>query len=104
MLLFRKDDIKIYDLANKYVRFFADVEKKAIGWSVCEGKTALENLNDARVVNPNKVGCALFGITKLLKHLGFEKGVVFKDLEVKLYKSPLIENDVWYVKLEKNEG
>ena len=91
----------IYELEGKYLRLFADVEKKTIGWSIVEGKTDLDVINDARLLKANKGGVGVLGITKLLSRLGIEKRTAFKNLQVKLYKSPLNSYDIWYIKLEK---
>lgn len=99
MLSFPAYAVRVYDLKDKYIRLFADIEKKVIGWSVCEGRTELDVLNDARQIKVQKAGNAVLGITKLLKHLGIPKDSESKHFDVKRYTSPLEANDIWYIKL-----
>lgn len=101
VLCFSINTLRIYELEGKYIRLFADVEKKAIGWSVVEGKTNLDDINDSRLVKTNASGCAVLGITKLLKKIGIEKETSFFNLPVKVYKSPLNSYDIYYIELKK---
>lgn len=100
ILYFPSPVVRIYDLDGKYFRFFADISKKTIGWSIIEGKASLDDLVDTRkMVTHEKSGAGLFGIGKILKNLGIPKGTTFDKLEVKCYKSPLHSHDVWYITL-----
>lgn len=100
-LRFPSEIVRVYELKDKYVRLFADLEKKAIGWQIVEGKTDLDTLSDARLMTVRKAGIVVLGIGKLLNKLGFEKGVAFSNLEVKKYKSVLDDRDIWYIELDK---
>lgn len=100
VLVFGKEVLDIYELENKYIRLYADIQKKTIGWSIIEGETNLELLNDARLVKKYTNGCSMIGIGKILRLLSVEKGKIFRDLDVKKYKSPLIGHDIWYIELQ----
>lgn len=101
-LLFSKTDVGIYELEGKYVRLFADTEKKTLGWAIVEGKTGLEELNDARLmkVNPTS-GIILLGIGRLLKAMGILEVTENMKLPVKTYVSPLQKDKIYYVELKK---
>lgn len=102
-LYFPKDMVKILEMSGKYFKFFADVEKRAIGWVQIEGDTKLEELNLARLATPNfQNGAIIFAVRKILKVLGYPMGNKIK-LEVKTYKSPLIPQDIRYVILPEIE-
>ncbi len=101
VLAFGGHVLDVYELDGKYLRLFADVEKKAIGWSVIEGKTSFDEIDDARILKRNSSGVAILGITKLLKKLGVEKGQLMPNLEVKKYKSALNSYDIYYIELPK---
>lgn len=101
VLCFPSSVVHIYDLEGKYVKMYADVEKKTIGWSIIEGQTSLNDLNGARLIKKLKSGCAVLGIRKLLKSIGIEHGAQFKNLETKIYKSSLNESDIFYIQLTK---
>jgi hypothetical protein len=101
VILFSKDTIDVYELDGKHIKMFADLEKKVIGWSIIEGKTHLDDLDNSRIIKRNQSGCAVLGITKILKKMGIEKGTVFHKLEVKKYKSALNTEDIWYIELTK---
>lgn len=99
ILSFPSSSVSCYDLGGKYIRLFADLEKKVIGWTICEGKTELEVLNDARIMKTQKFGNVNLGITKLLKKLGFPIDKPLGQFEVKKYTSPLEINKIWYIQL-----
>ncbi len=103
-LYFPSCAVQVYDLSGKYIKLFADIEKRAIGWQVIEGKTDLEEVSGARFMQKRgKSGAIVLGIGKLLERLGFEnaKEIEFRDLEVQKYVSPLEKNEIWYVQLSK---
>lgn len=101
ILRFPSDVVNIYDLDGKYIRMFADIQRKAVGWSIIEGKTSLEDIDDARLVKKNVNGGAVISIGRMLKKLGMSKETEFKNLEVNKFKGMLQANDIHYVILEK---
>lgn len=100
-IYFKEDVINVYELDGKYMKLFADVDKKIIGWSIIENKTDLSELNEARLMKKNVNGVITITIGKLLKKLGIDKKESFPNLEVKRYKSPLLAHDIFYVELNK---
>ncbi len=105
VIYFPTDVVKTYELEGKYIKFFADVQKKAIGWTVVEGdqKGGFSDLTGVRVMKraSPKSGQVVLAVGKMLKSMGVEKGVEFPNLQVRTYKDSLIEGDVWYVTLDK---
>lgn len=99
-IIFNGQVVDVYELNNKYIKVFSDLEKKAIGWTIIKNDTNLEELNNARVLKKTKNGNIILSVTKILKKLGWEKGMKFTNLPVKLYKSPLETDDIWYIQLE----
>lgn len=100
VLFFPAEIVRVYDLGGKYIKLFADIEKKSIGWSICEGKTDLDTLNTARLMVVRKSGQVVLGISKILKKFDMLK-TYHPYLEVKKYKSLLDDNDIWYITLTK---
>lgn len=104
VMSFKKADVDIYELDGKYVRMFADTEKKVIGWAIVEGKTGLDELNDARILNRNdKTGVLTISIGKLLKAVGIEGIEEIRRCPVKTYISPLQKDTIYYIELENRE-
>lgn len=92
-IYFGSDIVRIYDLENKVIRLYADIEKKSIAWiEIKNGNlSTLENVRVLKKNNP-KVDCIVIMITKLLKSLGIEKTMLpFKNISVTTYKDNLIE-------------
>ncbi len=101
---FNRETISVYDLEGKRIRLFADTEKKCIGWVVVDGKTSLPELNDARVIHSsgaNKV--ANIGVTKLLKIMGIQLGVLRPGIPVQKYKDGNLGDEIYYIELKNNE-
>lgn len=103
VLAFPSETMRIYELANKYVKIYVDLERKTIGWAVIEGKTSLDDIDDARLMVQRKNGMATLMIGKILRKMGFEKGEApTGDYDAKVYKSSFIANDIRYITLEKD--
>lgn len=103
-LVFTGETLDIYDLENKYIRLFADRERRSIAWQVLDDKTSLEELNDARKVVKNTNGIATISIKKILKIMGItELGKGWKNLEVKTYKTTLQSGELYYVVIPQKE-
>lgn len=103
-IVFKSDYIRIYELDNKYVRVFCDLEKRAIGWSVIEGKTELDELGDARLLKQDINGAAKLSVKKILSRLGYkELKTSILDLEIKTYKSMMHAGEIFYVIIPEPE-
>ena len=63
--------IASYDIENKFIKFFADKEKKTIAWKVLNEKEPKE-LKGYRQVKKNYAGYAVMAIKKLLKYLDID--------------------------------
>jgi hypothetical protein len=102
-ITFSRSDVEIYELDGKYIRLFADTEKKVIGWSVLDGKVELDALNDARQLKAVKgSGIIVIGARKLIQATGIEMKES-KRLVVKKYASPLQKDIIYYVELNDKE-
>lgn len=102
IIYFPADVVRIYDLEGKYVKLYADTQKKAIAWTVFDkGEPAdMEDVRLMKRVSP-KSQVVVLGIGRLLKRMGFDKGVEFPVLNVRKHIDPLVKGDMWYVVLEK---
>ena len=99
-LVFPTSVLDVYELEGKYLKLFADIEKKAIGWSIIEGTTDFTELEYARLIKKDKnQKVARLGITKILRNLNIDTGTSFLKLEVKQYKSALQDSAIWYIEL-----
>lgn len=103
-IYFPSDMVSILEMDGKYFKFFADLEKKAIGWVEVKGKTNLDEINGSRLARKNKVsGAILFGIGRILKALQYDLKSTISGIEVKTYVSPLVSGEVNYVILPEIE-
>lgn len=102
-MLFKEEDVDIYDIENKFISFFADTEKRAIGWKFIEGSTSLDELSDCKQYKKNTNGNITVGITKLLKLFTDEKKSYYK-IPVQKYTSTLHEGDIYYIIIPENES
>ena len=98
-MIFGSEIIRLYEMDGKYIKLFADVQKRAVGWTIIEGKTDLDSLNDARQIKVTDGGIATVSIGRILKKLGIEKGTKFMHVPVKIYKSLLEVNPIYYIEL-----
>lgn len=100
-LIFPAEVVRVYELDGKFARFYADLEKKVIGWSILEGETSLENLSDARKLSKNKQsGAIAVSLKKLLSSLDIKIDPSFKRLDVSSYSSPLNAHEIHYINLK----
>lgn len=102
-IIFNSSVVNVYELKDKFVRMFADTEKKLIGWQVIEGDTDLDALKDARQLKVSVNGNIVVSVVKLLKSMNYELNGSLKGLEVKKFKSTLTNNTIWYVELPPKE-
>lgn len=97
LLCFSKTTTNIYDLDGKFIRFYADKEKKTIGWSILEKAEGLAQLEGVRQIKASSQGIRL-GIAKLIKVIGV-KVESRKKIEVKKYESSLQSHPIYYITL-----
>lgn len=89
-------------LEGKFIKFYVDVDKKALAWKVLE-ENSVEGLKDYRHVKKQKSGvCQLF-IGSILKLYKFKDIMRFKGLKVKTNYPTYLEGTMCYVKLENGE-
>lgn len=97
VLIISKFNAEIYKLANAPVMFFADIEKKAIGFKIMTGKN-LDSSDVVRILKPVlKTGTIQTSIKKLLKSIGELVPEKSKTFDVKEYESPLIDGKIYYI-------
>lgn len=99
MLYFSKDVLETYELANKLVRLYADVEKKVIGWRVITEEGSLEALKDLRRLTVNPSGSCQLSIQALIKTLSPMMVLPRKGIDVKKYSAAHLEEDIYYIEL-----
>lgn len=99
ILLWPKEVVDIYDLKDKYVRFYGDREKKVIGWSIVEKAEDFAEMKDLKIMRASSQGVVKLAIKRLLDSLGVEIKEHRKNLQVKTYESPLNSHKIYYVKL-----
>ena len=98
MIFFNKEYCNVYELDNKFVRFYANISKRTIAWKIIEGKTDLKDeLSDSRKLKANKVGMIMSSITKILSSVGWQKGDKYLKLPIQVYNS--LDGEYYYVKL-----
>ncbi len=98
-LIFTKPVVDVFELKDKFIRFYADKEKKTVGWSILEKAEGLIELEGVRQIKVNAKGIVLFGIGKLLKSVNLTLKENRKNLIVKTYKSSLQSHDIYYITL-----
>lgn len=100
-LVFTKEVVNVYELGGKFIRFYADKEKRTIGWSILGEHEAgpLEEIEGTKKVKVNSAGIALFGIGRLLKSVNITLTDNRKGLIVSTYRSSLHSHPIYYIKL-----
>lgn len=99
-LNFNSDYITVHEIDKKFTQFYLDQEKRTIGWRLIVGDTSLEELSDLRQLNlkPSGKGMSVkISILPLLHLLGWEKGISFKKMPIKVYK--VDSQEIHYVEL-----
>lgn len=103
-IVFSEEIINVYEWENKFIRFFADMETKAVGWSILEGTVNSDNSSDLRqVIKEPKTGACKLSIKKVLKALNYEVTERIK-MPIGLYKSAMNAQDIYYVTLPDKEA
>lgn len=97
-LIFTKFIVDVYDLKNKFIRFYGDRENKTLGWSVLEKAEGITELEGVKQFNLNSADICTFGISKLLKAINVEIKDNRRDIPVLLYKSNLQSHPIYYIK------
>lgn len=104
-LYFGKDVVDQEGIGGKYISFFADQEKKVLGWKIIEGDTTFLELNDAKEMKMNVNGAIIISIKKLLSLAGIKNDVPIKNIPVSVYKSAYLgDNKVYYIDLKAKKG
>jgi hypothetical protein len=96
-IIFSKFDVEMFDLDGKKMRLYGDVEHRSIAWQLIEGDTTLEALDDSRHLKKSAGGNIIVSVRKLLRKIGVEEKVSFKDLPVKTYESAMHTDKLWYI-------
>lgn len=105
IITFPKSYIVDNGLDGKYLKWFIDVEKKALGWKILATESDLKELEDyIRIKSIPSNGIYQMSIKRVLNTFHFaDTNVTFKDLEVQKYlsKSNFYNDGVLhYVQLE----
>jgi hypothetical protein len=87
----------VYEIDQKYITFYADTQKRTLGWKIIEGKTELIELNQARQII-DKPSLSI-SIVPLLRTLGWQKEEKHLKLPISVYKNKDVEGEIHYVQL-----
>lgn len=90
----------VYDLEGKFVRLYADAEKKVLGWSIIEHSENLEQLDGLRLLKKNATGSIAISVGRLLQSINYEITESLNKVRVHIYKSPLHAGEIHYVNLK----
>jgi len=103
-LYFPTDMVHALEMDGKFYQFFADTEKKAIGWREVKEETTLEVMKDCRKLSVNKTsGAIIVSVGRILKKLNYTLENTLKDLVVQNYTSPLVKGTISYIVLPQIE-
>lgn len=104
-LIFPADVTHVYELDGKYIRIYADREKRSIGWAIVKEADALADLKDLRRLKKTPGGVIVVGIRKVLSNMGIEDlGEGWKNLEVSTYVSTFHKDKLYYITLPQKEA
>lgn len=101
MLYFPREVVEVWDLDKKFFKFFADTEKRTIGWSTFDQGT-LVDLEKSRKLTISKTGVGVISIQKCLTAIGLlEIKEPIRGLLVKTYNSSYLHGEVQYITIDK---
>lgn len=93
---FNSAAIEEYGLNNRYVRFYADPDKKALAWHIFDGANNLEDLN-LKHLKKNNAGTMVVGVGRILKKIGVNIKETIKDLLIQKYEDLMERKAFFYV-------
>jgi len=100
-LTFSREYTSVYDLDNKFIRIYADAEKKTLGWQIIDQSQTLEELDGLRLLKKNSTGNIQVSIGRLLAAIDIKIDKTLSKLRVKTYTSLMHAGDIHYVELVK---
>lgn len=105
MLYFPREVVSVYDLKDKYFKFYADIQKKAIGWTYFENGQFDDMKKLKKLFIHPKNGAGLVSVKKLLSAIGLKQlNGSFSDLPVKKYKEQgLLNEEYHYVLINEKD-
>jgi hypothetical protein len=98
-LMFCREYIEVYELHEKFIELYIDKDKRTIGWRFIEGNSSFEEISKSRQLKKTPKGIIRVSVSKLLKHLGWQKGESYLRLPIEIYKSQTMVGEIFYVKL-----
>ena len=102
-IIFNRACIEQYNLKDKHIQFFIDVEKKILGWQIINGVYELKGIRNKkyRLIKPSHWHTATLSIRSIVQEMDLY-GTVFSKLKINKYVDT-IYNIIYYVTL-KNES
>jgi len=99
-IIFNRACIEQYNLANKYIRFYTDVEKKVLGWQIVTTVHDFKEIKDKkyRQIKQTTWHTSTLSIKNILQQVGIE-GKAFYKLKINEYVDT-IYNKIYYVTLK----
>lgn len=100
-IVFNKQCLAQYNLANKYIRFYIDISRNAIGWQVINIMQDFKDIKTKkyRLLKPSSLNIAKLSISHMLQELNVS-GKTFCKLKIHEY-TDVLYNKIYYIILQK---
>ena len=100
-IIFNRQCIEQYNLANKYIRMYTDIPKNAIGWQVIKTMHNFKDIKNKkyRLLKPTTLNVAKISISHMLQDLNVT-GKSFYKLKIHEY-TDVLYNKIYYIILNK---
>ena len=105
-ITFSKRYVEENNLDQKYLKFFVDIKKYALGWTIIKQTSFFTELKEYKQLKLSSANIYLMSVATALKQFKFSKNVkTFKGLTVKKYNCTYIaqQTNIYYVTLKYNE-
>ena len=99
-IIFNRACIEQYGLANKYIRFYTDADKKVLGWQIITTVNDFKEIKDKkyRQIKTNAWHTSTLSILSILQQIGIVDKAFYK-LDIYEYLDT-IYNKIYYVTLK----
>lgn len=99
-IIFNRACIEQYGLANKYIRFYTDADKKVLGWQIVTTVNDFKEIKNKkyRQIKTNTWHTSTLSIRSIIQYMGVE-GKSFYKLKIQEYLDT-IYNKIYYVTLK----
>lgn len=94
-----KETVNSLGLRDKFIKFYVDIEKKAVAWEIVTKEESLTSLKGIRKITITKAGTCVLSIGTLLKSLKVEDKLPLKGIPVEKYEASYLNKELNYIKL-----